>query len=74
MNVFAVTCSSLNLENGGISYNQSPVNGRYPVDTMASFSCHHGYSLTGSSSTTCLISGNWNQQPPICNHGNRNIF
>ena len=69
-NIFAVTCESLNLANGGISYSELPVNGRYPVDTVASYSCHHGYSLTGLSSRICQTSGNWNNQNPSCNQGN----
>ena len=69
--MFAVTCPSLSLSNGGISYNKSPVNGRYPVDTVASLSCHHGYLLSGSSSRTCQTSGYWNQQTVACNQSNQ---
>ena len=31
--VIVVTCPALNLANGQISYDVSPVNGRYPVGT-----------------------------------------
>ena len=71
--LFVVTCASLSLSNGGVSYNKSPVNGRYPVDTRASFSCTRGYSLSGSSSRTCQTSGNWNQGIPTCNQSNWRI-
>ena len=70
--MFAVTCPSLSLSNGGISYNKSPVNGRYPVETVASLSCHHGYSISGSNSRTCQTSGNWDQQTVTCNQSNQN--
>ena len=62
-----VTCSAVSLQNGGISYNQSVVNGRYTVDTKATFSCSSGYSRAGSSSSTCQTSGNWSPQIPTCN-------
>ena len=70
--VIAVTCRSLSLVNGGISYSELPVNGRYPVDTVASYTCDHGHSLIGSSSRTCQTSGNWNNQNPTCNQGYHN--
>ena len=62
-----VTCGSLGLIGGRVTYNRDSVNGRYPVDTRASFSCNPGYSRSGSSSRTCQTSGNWNQQMPRCN-------
>ena len=65
-----VTCSALTLSNGGISYNQSEVNGRYTVDTKATFSCNSGYTRAGSSSSTCQTSGHWSPQIPTCNQSN----
>ena len=65
---FVVTCTSLTLTNGAVSYNSHPASvARYPVDTVATFSCNHGYSLSGSTSGTCQTSGNWNQATPTCN-------
>ena len=58
-------------ENGDISYNESLLrNEGYPIDTLASFVCHYGYTLNGSDSSTCEDSGNWNQQTPTCEQGN----
>ena len=44
--------------------------GRYPVDTVASFSCNHEYKISGSVKTTCQPSGSWNLNPPSCNQSN----
>ena len=64
--MFTVTYSTLSLKDGDISYSQSPIDGGYPVDTMASFTCIDGYSLFGSESTTCLISGKWKKKNQKC--------
>ena len=72
-----VTCVSLSLPNGRVSYNRGAINGRYPVDTVTSFSCNSGYSRSGSSSRICQTSGDWNQQTPKCNKNkkrNEHIF
>ena len=74
LNFLAVTCASLSLENGEIEYNASLLNGRYPVYTMASFSCNQFYNRTGSSSTICQIYGNWSQQTPTCSASNEQII
>ena len=63
-----VTCPNLQLEYGHINYNDSQTaDGGYIVDTVASFICNQGYSLTGSRTSTCQTSGNWSQQLPTCN-------
>ena len=49
----------------------SDVNGRYIVDTVASFMCDGGYSRIGVSSRTCQNSGNWNGPAAICNLSNK---
>ena len=65
----------MSIENGQVNYNASGVtNGNskyYYVDTMASFSCNFGYSLSGSDSSICQISGGgtWNPHIPICIQG-----
>ena len=43
----------------------------YYVDTMASFACNFGYSLSGSDSSICQDSegGTWNEQTPSCIQG-----
>ena len=61
-------------QNGGVRYNRSPVNGRYPVDTVAYLSCNYGYSRSGSSSRTCQTSGTWNLDTPTCNQSNEVTF
>ena len=65
------SCAALNiLENGRVTYTESPMpDGRYPVATMATFTCNHGYILDGSHSRTCQPSLEWSQQTPICNQG-----
>ena len=65
-NVTVVTCMSLSLENGQISYNDTKVNNEYHVDTVATFTCNYGYSLSGSES------GNWNKETPTCNLSTKN--
>ena len=66
-----VTCPTLSLVNGEITYNASQGNEGYPVDTRASFMCNLGYTLSGFSSSTCQISGHWNQASPICGESNK---
>ena len=67
-----VTCESLSIDNGQVNYNVSGVtdgnSDYYYVDTMASFLCNPGYSLSGSDSTICQTSegGTWNEQAPSC--------
>ena len=62
-----VVCNeSLNLSHGDVSYDNNAVNGRYPVDTKASFSCDSGYTRYGSTSRICHTSGNWNNKTPTC--------
>ena len=41
----------------------------YHVYTMASFSCNHGYSLSGSDSSICLDSKTWSKPAPSCLQG-----
>ena len=70
-NIFIlVTCSSVSLANGAVSYNQSALtNGMYSLNTKASFTCSSGYKLVGSSSTTCQGQGSWNKDIPTCAKG-----
>ena len=66
-----VTCQALSLDNGAVSYNKNLVGNRYPVDTVASFSCNSGYDRDGCASTACLMSGQWAHQKPTCNKGDK---
>ena len=67
-----MTCESLSIENGQVIYNAQGVTYGdlefYYVDTMASFSCDPGYSLSGSDSSICHASGGgtWNQETSTC--------
>ena len=75
-NILVVTCPTLDLENGEISYDVSPMNGSYPTGATGSFSCSYGYSLSGTSTRSCDAMGNWNNQDqiPICNLSNEIIY
>ena len=69
------TCGSLSLTNGQVNYNELPLtSGGYPVGTVASFSCDHGFYLSSIISTTCDVSGTWSQNHPRCIQCNENII
>ena len=71
-NLFLVTCPTLSSpSHGGVSYSESPVGGRYPFATVATFSCNSGYNRQGSSTRTCGTSKTWTSQSPTCKRGNR---
>ena len=57
------------MENGHVNYSTVNYNGGYPIDTTALFTCDYGYSLSGSDSSICQTSTDWNEQPPTCNLG-----
>ena len=59
-------CVSLSVSHGEVSYSTSPVNEKYLVDTVASFSCNYGYTRSGSASRTCQTSANWNGEITTC--------
>ena len=61
-----VTCDSLSLSHGDVDYDNDAVDGGYPVDTTASFSCDSKYDKKGSSSITCQTSGSWSDDTPHC--------
>ena len=70
-----VTCQALSSpSNGGRTYNKNAVGGRYPVDTVVTFTCNSGYSLSGSSTRKCQTSGHWNNNSPTCNRSNKNYI
>ena len=52
---------------GEVSYTTSTDNkGNYSIGTVADFSCVNGLK-SGTSSRTCLPSGNWDGQEVTCN-------
>ena len=72
---FTVTCNALSApSNGGRTYNRNSVGGKYPVDTVVTFTCNSGYSRSGSSTRKCQTSGNWNSNSPTCNKSNNNLI
>ena len=49
-----------------------PTNGQrsgqsYSYNSVVTFSCNTGYTLTGANSLICLSSGSWNDTAPTCN-------
>ena len=60
------TCPDLTVPaNGMISYNMGTANLR-PVDTVATYTCNTGYTLTGDSISTCGSDGVWSSDAPVC--------
>ena len=58
---------ALSFPNGHISYSESALlSGRYPLDTVASFTCNYGYSISGLQLQTCQPNEAWDNQPPTC--------
>ena len=69
---FVVTCTDSTPANGQAEpLGQS--NGQYLVDITVFFTCDSGYSLEGSASSTCQVSGIWDPTTPTCSgkEGNR---
>ena len=71
----AVTCYQFwFFANGQVTYNRHVEytlhNGlfdfRYPMDTIATFTCSEGYELVGPSTRTCNSSGHWSSYTPRC--------
>ena len=58
-----------------MSFTRDPAgNGRYPLETIATFTCLQPlHSLFGDDSTTCETSASWSHQIPTCN-GNETKF
>ena len=47
------------LMNGDVVYSTSAVDGRYPIGTIASFTCITGYRRYGLDSSSCQNTGEW---------------
>ncbi len=43
-----------------------PTISRQPFDTACSYTCNNGYTLSGSASRTCLVSGSWDGSNTLC--------
>ena len=48
--------------NGELSSNETI----YNIDTTLHFTCNECYNLTNEGSLTCLPSGSWNYEVPVC--------
>ena len=69
---FVVHCPQLSLSFGLILYhNARHLDGTdvYVVNSVADFTCNHGYRIEGSNTTTCQQSGMWDQETPTCIQG-----
>ena len=58
--------------NETVTYTTQPnqLDGGYPLDTVATYSCNEGYSPSGRTRSYCRMQG-WSDPPPACT-GNRN--
>ena len=72
--LLAVLCGFLTLNNGQVSYNSQEVNGKYPVGTVATYTCNYGYRLAGSRSRICQKSGLWNKNHSTCRQSKHKYF
>ena len=71
--LLAVSCKPLEqIGFGHIAYSKSPsiVDGTYPQNTVATFSCNNGFSKTGPEVRTCQASGMWDKGHQFCMIGN----
>ncbi len=53
------------LINGGITYTDGPADSRL-VNTVATYTCDNGYTLTGGSFRQCQNDGTWSGTTPTC--------
>ena len=70
--VIAIQCSTLNIENGMISYTPDATP-PYSINTMANYTCNTGFSLMGNALRACVddndqadTNGTWNGTDPSC--------
>ena len=70
-----VSCEVLSKPTNGkdIWYDMTALNGRYPVYTVAHFSCNDRYDRNGPRSRTCVNSGDWNMNSPTCDISNQHF-
>ena len=60
------TCFDLpRLMNGDIAYTAGLADSR-PINTIATFTCDNGYTLTGGSVRVCQNDGTWDGITPTC--------
>ena len=62
-------CPPVNLKNGATEYHPSSLNGQYPTDTLAFFSCDDAFMRNGPLFSTCQNTGNWVPEIPTCDEG-----
>ena len=74
VNTVPTTCPDLIVPaNGMISYNMGTASLR-PVDTVATFTCDTGYTLTGGTTRVCASGGVWSGSPPTCQRKCLNLY
>ncbi len=60
------TCFDLPpLMNGVVAYTAGPADSR-PINTIATFTCDNGYTITGGNFRQCLNDGTWSGTTPTC--------
>ena len=73
----AVTCTEISLPNGEVNYTTTEENGRYMLNTVATFVCDSESNLSGFNSSTCQASNNsayWNPETPTFNLSNESMY
>ena len=62
-----ITCFDLSsLVNGNVHYGGAGSPGSRPVDTVVTYNCNTGFTLTGGSTRTCGSDGMWSGSAPTC--------
>ena len=61
-----MTCPAPVLKNGEVTYDRPAENGRYLVETKASFTCNFGYTLKGTSVSCNFTLRTWEQPVAQC--------
>lgn len=57
------------LTNGAVDYSAMETEESRPVNTVATYSCNPGYTLSGNTTSTCGSEGLWslqNNTPAVC--------
>ncbi len=67
LTVAATECTDLPTPTmgGSVSYNMGTVDSR-PVNTVATYTCTSGYTLSGDTTRTCGSDGQWSGSAPTC--------
>ncbi len=58
-------CGALTLTNGAVTYSSLAIPRQ--ENTVASFSCNTGYTLSSTATRTCQSDRQWSGSTPVCN-------